>query len=118
MPGVGRLPVKCMAEMGEAKIDFAASAWDEPRQGVRSKAAVRGGKQLRLVEFAESFVEHDWCTKAHVGYVLDGELEIIFPGGVERFSAGDGIMITGGEEWRHKARAVGRAVRLVLVEDE
>jgi ethanolamine utilization protein EutQ (cupin superfamily) len=106
-----------MADRSEAKIDFAVTPWDEPHVGVRSKVAVRNGKKLRVVEFTDKFVEHDWCMKGHIGYVLEGDLEIHFPDRVERFTVGDGIMIAGGEEWRHKARVTGSVVRLVLVED-
>ena len=106
-----------MADMSEAKINFAATSWDEPDVGVRSKVAVRDGKKLRVVEFTDGFIEHDWCMKGHIGYVLDGDLEIHFPDRIERFTTGDGIMIAGGEGWRHKARVVGSVVRLVLVED-
>ena len=72
---------------------------------------------MRVVELTDGFIEHDWCMKGHVGYVLDGELEIHFPGRVERFTAGDGIMIAGGGGWRHRARVLGSVARLVLVED-
>ena len=104
--------------MSEAKINFATIPWDEPDVGVRSKVVVRNGRQLRLVEFTHSFIERDWCMKSHIGYVLEGELEIHFPDRVESFTVGDGIMIEGGEEGRHKAKPLGTLVRLVLVEDE
>lgn len=104
--------------MSEARINFPLISWDASDVGVRSKVVVRGGKRLRLVEFTDAFTERDWCLKGHTGYVLEGELEILFPDRVERFTAGDGIMIAGGEQWRHKARALGSAVKLILVEDE
>jgi len=103
--------------MSEAKINFAATSWDEPDVGVRSKVAVRNGKTLRVVEFTDRFIEHDWCRNGHIGYVLEGDLEIHFSDRVESFTAGDGIMIAGGEGERHKAKVLGSAVRLVLVED-
>lgn len=103
--------------MDEAKINFAELSWDEPNVGVRSKDVVRNGKKLRLVELTSEFVEHDWCVKGHIGYVLDGELEIIFPGRTERFTAGDGIIIIGGEYERHKAKVISSVAKLILVED-
>jgi hygromycin-B 7''-O-kinase len=66
-----------------------------------------GGKILRLVEFTNEYVEQDWCFKDHIGCVLEGELEITFAGKTERFSAGDGIFISGGDKDRHKAKATG-----------
>ncbi len=103
--------------MDEAKINFAELSWDESNVGIRSKAVVRNGRKLRLVEFTSAFVEYDWCIKGHIGYVLDGELEINFSDRMERFSAGDGIIIAGGEAERHKAKVVDSIVRLILVED-
>lgn len=103
--------------MNEVKINFFEFSWDVTKTGVRSKTAVRNGRKLRLVEFTSEFVEPVWCAKNHVGYVLDGELEIIFPDRTEKFKAGDGIIITGGESERHKAKCTGSVARLVLVED-
>ncbi|HEV7510108.1 MAG TPA: hypothetical protein VGO27_00315 [Candidatus Acidoferrum sp.] len=74
-------------------------------------------KKLCLVEFTSEFVEQDWCFKGHIGCILEGELDITFAGKTERFSAGDGIFIVGEEEERHKAKATGSVVRLLLVED-
>ncbi len=48
---------------------------------------------------------------------MDGELEITFSDRTERFSAGDGIIIAGGEKERHKAKVVGSVVKLMLVEE-
>ena len=58
-------------------IDFESLPWQEPAPGVRFKAFVKGGKRLRLVEFAGEFAEPDWCLKGHIGYVLEGEMEIV-----------------------------------------
>ncbi len=110
--------ISCGAVMSEARINFLLVSWDEPDVGVRSKVIARDGKRLRLVEFTNAFVERDWCLKGHTGYVLDGELEILFADRIERFTAGDGIMIAGGQEGRHRAKVLGSSVRLILVEDE
>ncbi|HVF55767.1 MAG TPA: hypothetical protein VM934_06430 [Pyrinomonadaceae bacterium] len=104
--------------MSKTRIDFAGLSWEQARAGVRSKLFARDGRQLRLVEFTNEFVEHDWCTRGHVGYVLEGEVEISFDGRTEKFARGDGIFITGGEAERHKAQVTeGQFVRLLLVED-
>ena len=99
-------------------VDFASLPWQAPAPGVRFKAVVRGGHSLRLVEFSKGFVEPDWCRKGHVGVVLEGTLEIEFPGGTETFRAGQGVFLLAGEAERHKAHVVGETVRLVLVEAE
>ncbi len=91
--------------------------WKNPAVGVRFKAYEQGGRKLRLVEFSREFVEPDWCTKGHIGYVLEGQLEINFDGKVVAFGPGDGIFITKGEEHKHKARVLTKSVKVVLVED-
>ena len=105
------------SHMDQVKVDFAAMPWEETMAGVRSKVMIRGDQRLRLVEFTNPFADRDWCLKAHIGYVLEGELEIAFEGATARLSAGDGIFIAGGEEERHRARVTGRVARLILVED-
>ena len=103
--------------MSETRIDFASLQWEETAAGVRSKSIVREGKKLRLVEFTREFVEREWCVKAHAGYVLEGEFEISFSNRAERFTVGDGIFITGGEQERHKLRVLSATVRLLLAEE-
>jgi len=62
----------------DARIDFGDVAWQAPAPGQRSKVVERGGKRLRLVEFAEGFAEDDWCTAGHAGVVLEGALTVAF----------------------------------------
>ena len=103
--------------MSQTKVDFATLAWDETTAHVRLKAFEHDGRKLRLVEFMRGFVEHDWCTKGHTGYVLAGEMEIAFANRTEKFEAGDGLMIAGGDSQRHKVNVTGSLVRLILFED-
>lgn len=98
------------------RIDFETLDWESRLPGARHKAFRRGDTTLRLAEYAHDFVAPDWCTEGHVGYVLEGEVDIDFDGHVERFLAGDGLFIPGGEEHRHKPVVVTGVVRLVLVE--
>lgn len=90
----------------QTKIDFSEIPWERPARGVKFKAVFRDGKKLRLVEFSSDFVEEDWCVKGHIGYVLQGELEISFADKSLRFSAGDGLFIIAGESEKHKARVI------------
>jgi len=99
------------------KIDFEAIPWESPATGIRFRAYQQGGKQVRLVEFAREFVEPEWCRKAHMGYVLEGMLEVNFAGQLVLFRPGDGLFIPGGEESKHKARALTEVTRLFLVEE-
>lgn len=98
-------------------IDFDSIPWQSPLPGARFKAYREGAKQIRLLEFSSEFVEPDWCEKGHVGFVLEGVLEVDFKGHVVTYSAGSGIFIPPGFETAHKGRSVTPVVRLILVED-
>lgn len=102
--------------MDGTRIDFEAMPWQATAPGARHKAVERGGKRIRLVEFTSAFVEHEWCRKAHVGYVISGDLEIAFERTTERFSPGEAFIIAADGE-KHKARSVGPTTVLVLVEE-
>ena len=103
--------------MEQCKIDFDSMPWKNPAVGVRFKAYEQGGRKLRLAEFGMEFVEPDWCTKGHIGYILEGQMEIDFDGKVVTFGPGDGIFIPAGEEHKHKAKILTDSVKVVLVED-
>ncbi len=98
------------------KIDFESMNWETPAPGVRMKAHHEGEIRVRLVEFTKEFVEDDWCTLGHTGYVLEGRMEVEFDGSLETFGPGDGIFIPSGQEDKHMAKVLTRKVRLVLVE--
>ncbi len=103
--------------MERCKVDFELLPWETPMVGIRFKAYQQGGRRLRLVEFAKNFVEPDWCTKGHIGYVLEGQMEIDFNGKVVLFSPGDGIFIPQGDKEKHMAKILTDVVKIVLVED-
>lgn len=99
------------------KVEFDSLPWEAPMPGVRAKVSCDGRKQIRLVEFSAEFVEHHWCEKGHVGFVLRGELEIDFHGTLVRYGEGSGISIPQGTAHGHKARALTPSVLLFLVEE-
>ncbi len=103
--------------MEQYKIDFESMAWESPAEGVRFKAYEQDGRKLRLVEFSKEFVEPDWCRKGHIGYILEGQIEIDFDGEVIVFGPGDGVFIPAGEEHRHKGKVLADTVKVILVED-
>ncbi len=103
--------------MDQYKIDFKSMPYQTPVTGVKSKAYEQRGRKLRLVEFAKEFVEPDWCTKGHIGYVLQGQMEIDFDGKVIQFGPGDGVFIPAGEKHKHKAKILTKMVKIILVED-
>jgi len=99
-------------------IDFKNIDWDNPALGVRYKSYIKGNQRIRLVEFSADFVEEDWCTKGHRGYVIQGSISIDFDGATIKFEAGDGLFITEGEGNKHKAKvAKGEKVLIILFEE-
>lgn len=98
-------------------VNFDSIEWQNNAPGARSKVYQQDGKQIRLVEFTDMFVEPDWCEKGHVGYVLEGTLEVDFKGRVAVYYQGSGIFIPAGVSTAHKGRSITPIVRLVLVED-
>jgi quercetin dioxygenase-like cupin family protein len=103
--------------MKQYRIDFESMEWEEPTDGVSFKAYEQGSKKLRLVEFSKEFVEPDWCTKGHIGYILEGQMEIDFDRKKEIFGPGDGVFIPAGQEHKHKGRALTEKVKAILVEE-
>jgi ethanolamine utilization protein EutQ (cupin superfamily) len=103
--------------MEKYQVDFKTMPWETPAVGVRFKAYEQNGRKLRLAEFTKEFVESDWCTKGHVGYVLEGRMEIDFDGKVIMFGPGDGLFIPAGEERKHKAKVLTDTLKIILVED-
>lgn len=98
-------------------VRFDELAWQSPASGLRFKACRSAGKQLRLAEFTPEFREAEWCEKGHVGYLLEGILEVRFRSVTVTYRAGDALLIPAGFEHGHKARALTSVARLVLMED-
>ena len=99
------------------RIDFDQIDWDDKSAGMRVKRLWRHGKQMRMIEIGPDSGEPDWCEEGHVGFILEGALETNIDGMIERLSAGDGLIIPSGNEYRHKSKSVDGVVRLVLVDD-
>jgi hypothetical protein len=102
----------------ENRVPLKDMPWESPAPGVRHKACTKKGQKLRLVEFSDVFKEEDWCTKGHIGYVLEGELSIDYNGRIVKYLPGDGIFIEEGRENKHKAIIPkGKKALLILVEN-
>jgi len=101
----------------QCKIDFTSIPWEIPAADVRFKTYEQDGRQLRLVEFNEEFIETDWCTKGHIGYIWEGKLEVNFDGNVVVFNAGDGLFIPAGEKDKHIGKVLTKIVKIIFVED-
>jgi mannose-6-phosphate isomerase-like protein (cupin superfamily) len=98
------------------KISFDSLPWESPLKGLRHKVMTQGRRQLRLVEYNREMSPH-WCEKGHIGYVLEGQMEITFEKGVFVFNPGDGVFIPPGRDHRHMGRALSDVVRVIFVED-
>jgi quercetin dioxygenase-like cupin family protein len=103
--------------MEKYRIDFESIEWESPADGVRFKAHEQDGKKLRLVEFSKEFVEPDWCTNGHIGYILEGQMEIDFDGNKEVLGPGDGVFIPAGPRHKHKGRVLTDKVTAILIEE-
>jgi hypothetical protein len=103
--------------MDNPRVELIASEWQVTAPGARQKVAEHAGKRVRLIEFSEGFVEHDWCSRGHAGYVLEGAMDIVLEHGpAVRFGPGDALVLRAGTD-KHKARMLTPLVRLFLVED-
>jgi len=98
------------------RLAFDAMEWETPAPFVRQKRVDLGTKVLRLVEFQRGFVEEEWCTKEHAGYVLEGRMSVAFNNEAIEFEAGDGIDIPPGQTSCHKATPLTERVMLLLFE--
>jgi quercetin dioxygenase-like cupin family protein len=101
--------------MQTRRIDFNSLPWETLAPGARVKIHSEAKRQVRLLELSRGFAEREWCTRGHIGYVLEGRVTIDFDGRHEVYRAGDGVFIPAGA--RHKAAALTDTVTLVLVED-
>ena len=58
-----------------------------------------------------------WCSKGHIGQVIDGALEIAFKQQTEIYTPGDGIFIPSGPEHEHRAVPLTSTATVWLAED-
>jgi hypothetical protein len=96
-------------------VNFESIPWECPLSGMRQKAYRAEGRCLRLVEYFKSLPAH-WCEKGHVGYVLEGQMEVRFENQVQRFAPGDGLFIPDGPEHKHTATMLTDTVTVILLD--
>ena len=97
-------------------VNFDAEPWHSPMPGVREKRHVDGNRMLRLVEYSRDMPPH-WCTKGHVGHIVDGVLALEFADQVVTVSTGEYLFIPNGSEHAHRAVAKTLTVTALFVED-
>lgn len=101
------------------RLTFAETEWEPTLEGTaRQKRIARGGKVFRLVELTPKTEHPSWCVVGHVGMIVEGALEIDFDGQIQRFQAGDALLIPDGEADRHRPRAINGPAVMFLIEDE
>jgi quercetin dioxygenase-like cupin family protein len=99
------------------RVPFDDLPWQAGPGGLLFKTHRFGASQLRLMEFTPQLVHPQWCTTGHVGYVVEGDVEIEFVGHTVRYRAGDGVVIPAGQADAHRPHALSSRVRFVFVED-
>ena len=98
--------------MNPSVLNFEELEWEQLNEFAKQKEIVTERRQLRLLELSPGFHEPDWCLRSHIGFVIQGELEIEFEDGKELFTAGNGMNIERGR--KHKASQTKGTVRLFL----
>ena len=100
------------------KIVFDDIAWFEAGDGMRYKRVQLGDRQVRLVEWDKAMVHADWCLKGHIGYVIDGEVELDIAGKVFRYAPGDVFIVPEGEAHKHRPKVLTEKMRFFSVEKD
>ena len=91
--------------------------WEISAQGVRYKVYGEGSSQLRLLEFGKDLDHPNWCVTGHIGYVVEGIMEVEFDDQTITLREGDGMYFPAGDRDRHRPKALTDKVRLILVEE-
>ena len=97
------------------KINFEEMVWETPIEGVRHKCLDQDGQRIRLVEYSDEMPAH-WCEKGHCGYMIEGEMEIEYPGARITYGPGDGIFIPDGPEHRHRGKVLSGKALVFFIE--
>ena len=103
--------------MSANKIDFSAMDWEKSESGIKSKSSEQNRKKIRLLELHKGLKHPEWCVTGHIGYIIEGELEIEFNGRIVNISKGDALIIAAGEEEKHIPKPISENVVMLLVED-
>ena len=86
--------------MNDLLIRFKTLPWEKKEVNVKQKSIAFENKTIRLVLFEPFFSEVEWCFKAHIGIVLEGELQIEFDETSKIYKLNDGLLISKGTKHR------------------
>ncbi len=98
------------------KIQFEQMEWVEVGDGMRFKRFQQDELQLRLVEWDKAMVHPNWCLKGHVGYMVEGEVEIDIAGKVFNYKKGDVFVLPDGEAHKHRPKVLTEKAQFFAVE--
>lgn len=98
------------------KVRFDEMEWIEVGDGMRFKRFQNDTLQLRLVEWDKSMTHPEWCLKGHIGYVVEGAVEIDVAGTIYLFEVGDVFILPDGEAHKHRPKVLSERVRFFAVE--
>jgi ethanolamine utilization protein EutQ (cupin superfamily) len=97
------------------KIELDNLPWESPMEGIRHKRIVIGDMIIRHVEYSKLTPFH-WCEKGHIGYVINGELEIQFNNERQKYKSGDCIIIPDGPDHKHAGKVLSNTVNIFFIE--
>ncbi len=103
--------------MTSSKLVFSSVDWTDKADGIWEKAFDIYNKRFRLLKLRKGLSHPDWCETGHSGYVVSGELEIIFDRRTLKFGQGDALFIEAGKDERHIPKPLTAEVILFLIED-
>ncbi|QDU88351.1 hypothetical protein Pla175_17260 [Pirellulimonas nuda] len=95
---------------------FDEAPWQRASDLARFKRIESEGYVIRLLQLDAGFEESDWCDKAHIGYVVEGELQVTFQDGVRTLCAGDVLTTLHGPASAHRGAVNHGTVTLFLVD--
>ncbi len=95
---------------------FADTPWQRVNDLARFKRIESEGFVIRLLQLDAGFEETEWCNNAHIGYVVEGELQVTFEDGVRTLGAGDVLTTLSGHDSAHRGAVAHGTVTLFLVD--
>tara|TARA_R110002124_G_scaffold100945_3_gene248309 strand:+ start:16 stop:336 length:321 start_codon:yes stop_codon:yes gene_type:complete len=99
-------------------LNFKDLPWEETHKGLKQKVFYQGSTRLRLMHIDHHFVEEDYCTNGHLGFIVEGEMKLILKNQMIKFEKGDGLCLNAGDDEKHKVSVEkGKFVRLILFEN-
>jgi quercetin dioxygenase-like cupin family protein len=99
------------------QVDFAALSWNgwSSEALARVKDAEAEGYEVRLFEMGPGFVEPQWCSRGHIGYVVSGQYVMDLDGQTLYMQVGQGFVLPPGT--RHRSRNTGSMPAIVFLVD-